>query len=143
MMTGKPFTPLLGAVSMAPPVTMVSWPALPAMQPPTAALVFALVIASTSEQLAPVTIVAALAAPTAAAAPAQAKLKARTTLVLDIAALLPKDKRKRRRLSLRALIQDCSDPARSSRSCADVADQARRRGLESAPRLSPASHTRG
>jgi hypothetical protein len=87
---------------------MVSCPAAPATQPPTAALVFALVIASTSEQLAPVTIVAALAAPTAAAAPAQARLKARATFVLDIAALLPNDKRKRRRLSLRLVIQDCS-----------------------------------
>jgi hypothetical protein len=53
-------------------------------------LVFALVIASTSEQLAPVTIVAALAAPTAAAAPAQIRLTARTTFVLDIATLLPR-----------------------------------------------------
>ena len=46
VITGKPFTPLLGAVSVTAPVTMVSWPALPALQPPTAALVFALVIAS-------------------------------------------------------------------------------------------------
>jgi hypothetical protein len=110
MITGKPFTPLLGAVSMAPPVTMVSCPALPAMQPPTAALVFALVIASTSEHLAPVVIVAALAAPIAAATPAQAKLKARTTLILDIAALLPQDKRKRRRLSLRPRYRSAQIP---------------------------------
>ena len=89
VITGKPFTPLLGAVSVTAPVTMVSWPALPATQPPTTALVFALVIASTSEQLTPVVIVAALAAPTAPAAPPQAKAKARTTLVLVIAASLP------------------------------------------------------
>ena len=97
VMTGKPFTPLLGAVSVTAPVTMVSWPALPATQPPTAALVFALVIASTSEQLAPVTMVAALAAPTAAAAHPQAKARARTSLVPVIVAPLPHDERERRR----------------------------------------------
>jgi hypothetical protein len=89
VITGSPFTPLLGAVRIAPAVTMVSWPPLPALQPPTAALVFALVIASTSEQLAPVTMVAALAVPISAAAPPQAKVRARTSMVAVIFTLLP------------------------------------------------------
>jgi hypothetical protein len=97
VITGSPFRPLLGAARIAPPVTMVSWPALPALQPPTAALVFALVIASTSEQLAPVTMVAAPALPIAAAAPAQAKAIARTSLVPVIVAPLPEGEREPRR----------------------------------------------
>lgn len=83
VMTGRPLTPLAGAVRVAPPVTMVSWPALPAMQPPTAALVFALVIASASEPLAPVTMVAALAAP-AAVAPPKARMQTRASSILVI-----------------------------------------------------------
>jgi hypothetical protein len=60
MMTGRPLEPLSTALSDTSAVTvMVSEPAAPATQPPTATLVFALSIACGSEQAAPVDIAAA------------------------------------------------------------------------------------
>ena len=95
MITGRPLDPLLAVLSVTFEVTTTtSRPAVPAGQPPTATLVLALSIASTSEQLALVEIVAASGAGVATTVAPSEIASANTMLNLVIAGTLPELKQR-------------------------------------------------